>query len=339
MVISRVKRKFPVAIPLLILAVLTALLSFVGVIPSEWVETEYARSFFPPVSHMASFFADAVPFSWLDFWIVAAISVLVYSVWRRNWRLPLGVISLAYLVFFWGWGLNYHRTPLEARLGLKGAMYYSPEEVDQFTRDTAASLNRLWPSVIATTPDKVAQRAAARVRRVTRQIDGKGGWVAASRIKHSYLADWWFRMAGIDGVFNPFGHEPILVGGVPSFELPFLTAHELAHVQGIADEGDANFIAFLATVASNDPGFQYSGAFEMWVHLHGPVRLLDPGPRQDLQAFYERLRSQEVPQATRLQSAILDSHLRANGVREGLASYSRFVTLAIATRSRWNEFN
>jgi hypothetical protein len=115
-------------------------------------------------------------------------------------------------------------------------------------------------------------------------------------------------------------------------------AHELAHVHGIADEGDANFIAFLATVESNDAGFQYSGAFEMWLHLHGSANLLDPGPRRDLQTYYDRIRAQEVPGATRLQSAILDSHLRANGVHEGLASYSRFVTLAIATRSRWRDF-
>ncbi|HLQ78994.1 MAG TPA: DUF3810 family protein [Terriglobia bacterium] len=337
MVISRVKRKFPVAVPLLIAALLTVILSFVGVIPSRWVEKEYARLVFPTVSHMAGYFADAVPFSWLDFWIAASVVVLVYSLRHRNWRLPLGLVSLAYLIFFWGWGLNYHRTPLETRLGLKGAARVGPDEVDHFTLETADSLNRLWPMVSPASPDRVANMAAVRVRRVTRQIDGKS-WVAASRIKHSYLADWWFRMAGVDGVFNPFGHEPILAGGIPSFELPFLMAHELAHVQGIADEGDANFIAFLSTVESNDPGFQYSGAFEMWLHLHGPVRLLDPGPRRDLQTYYARLKSQQVPQVSQLQSAILDSHLRANGVREGLASYSRFVTLAIATRSHWNEF-
>jgi len=115
-------------------------------------------------------------------------------------------------------------------------------------------------------------------------------------------------------------------------------AHELAHVQGIADEGEANFVAYLACLESDRPEFQYSAAFEMWLHLAGPNSKLDPGPRRDLQTYYARIQSNEIPQVTRLQSAILDSHLKVFGVPEGIRSYSKIVTLAIATRDRWDEF-
>lgn len=181
------------------------------------------------------------------------------------------------------------------------------------------------------------REASARVRKVIAQIDGTD-WEAATRIKHSYPADLWFHAAGIDGVFNPLAHEPILVGGIPTFRLPFLMTHELAHVHGTADEGDANFVAFLATVGSDDPRFQYSAAFEMWLHLGGTADALDPGPRRDLQTFWDRIQAQEVPQVSRLQLALLDSHLKANGVHDGVKSYSKFVALAIATRSRWGDF-
>jgi hypothetical protein len=94
----------------------------------------------------------------------------------------------------------------------------------------------------------------------------------------------------------------------------------------------------MAGLESERAEFQYSAAFEMWLHLGGSIRLLDPGPRRDLQAYYSRLQADEIPQVTRLQSAILDSHLKANGVPNGIHSYSRIVTLAIATRDRWEEF-
>ncbi len=342
MVISRVKPKVPVAIFLAILAIVTAFLSGIGWLPSRLIESIYARRVFPTISHIAGSLADFVPFSWLDVWILVLLGVAVYSIRRRKWRLPVGLIALAYLIFFWGWGLNYHRVPLAARLGFQEVPSPSSEQRNQFVQETAESLNRLWPQLgmenpAGLTEADIASAADGRVRLVLSRIDG-GDWSAAKRIKHSVFADWWFRVAGIDGLFNPFAQEPILVSGILDFELPFLTAHELAHVHGIADEGDANFVAFLATVESPDVWFRYSGAFEMWVHLGGPVELLDPGPRRDLQAYYTRIRLQEIPRVARLQSRILDSHLKANGVENGIASYSQFVALAIATQDRWKEF-
>lgn len=345
MAISRVKRKLPIVGALGLLSVVTAVLSWARLFPSNWVENGYSRHLFPTISHIAGFMADAIGLSWMDLEILGLIAVLVVSVRRRSWRLPLGVMFGAYLIFFWGWGLNYHRLPLESRLGLVPMKSAEPvKEIDdtrlQWIADTATELNRLWPIAVplgSTSSDVLQGEASLRVRRVLHLIDGTD-WGAASRIKHSYLADWWFRSAGIEGVFNPYGHEPVVAGGLSDFELPFLTAHELAHVHGVADEGDANFIAFLAAVESDDPRFQYSAMFELWLHLGGPVALLDPGPVRDLQTYVARIRSQEIAQAARLQSAILDSHLKANGVREGTKSYSRLVALASATRSRWKDF-
>jgi len=336
---SRVKRKLPIIV-LTVAAGLTAISSWAGWFSPSLVENVYAHHTYPTISHIAKYFADAVGFSWLDVWLVLALAAVLFSLIRRNWRLPLTLICAGYLVFFWGWGLNYHRKPIQVRLGIEDAPQPTVQEVDQLTQETALALNRLWPVVAEADPpdaDTLARLASERVRRVVAHIDGQD-WSSASRIKHSYLANWWFRIAGIEGVFNPYGHEPVLVSGLAGFEKPFLMAHELAHVHGIADEGDANFVAYMAALESERPEFQYSAAFEMWLHLGGSIRRLDPGPRRDLQTYTDRLRADEIPQVTRLQTAILDSHLKANGVQGGIHSYSRIVTLAVATRERWEEF-
>jgi hypothetical protein len=341
MVISGVKRKFPIAIGLAGLAVATALGSWAMIFPPRLVERIYSRRLFPTISHIASWFADSIPFSWVDVWILLGVFTVVFSVRRKNWRLPLGLVSAVYLIFFWGWGLNYHRSPIETRMGLKAVPKPSKQEFNQFLAATTVAVNRLWEAADQQNSRKdsasMELEASSRVREVVAQIDGTD-WAAATRIKHSYPADLWFHAAGIDGVFNPIGHEPVLVSGIPEFRRPFVMTHELAHVHGIASEGDANFVAFLASMASKDPRFQYSAAFEMWLHLGGSGAGLDPGPRRDLQSFIDLIRTQEIPQISRLQSAILDSHLKANGIQEGVQSYSKFVALAIATRDRWGNF-
>ncbi len=324
------------------MAIATALLSWAMPFPPSLVESVYSRRVFPSISHIAGWFADSIPFSWTDVWILLGVFTVVFSLYRKNWRLPLGLASGVYLVFFWGWGLNYHRPPIEIRMGLKGVPKPSKQEFSQFLVATTLAVNRLWTEVAEQQPNRensesMERAASSRVRQVLAQIDGTD-WEAATRIKHSFPADLWFHAAGIDGVFNPVGHEPILVSGIPNFRLPFVMTHELAHVHGIADEGDANFVAFLASLGSDDPRFQYSAAFEMWLHLGDSADNLDPGPRRDLQIYLDRIVSQEIPQVSRIQSALLDSHLKANGIQEGVRSYSKFVALAIATRERWGNF-
>src|SRR5712671_942396 len=214
MVISGVKRKFPVAVVLAGLAVVTALSSWAMPFPPSLVESVYSRRVFPTVSHIAGWFADSIPFSWTDVWILLGVFTVVFSFRRRNWRLPLGLVSAVYLIFFWGWGLNYHRSPIETRMGLKVVPKPSKEEFIQFRTATTLAVNRLWTEVAEQKTDpqnsaSMEQEASSRVRQVVAQIDGTD-WEAATRNKRSYPADLWFHAAGIDGVFNPIGHEPIL---------------------------------------------------------------------------------------------------------------------------------
>ena len=342
MAISGVKRKFPVAIILGGLACLTALIPWALPLPERTVEYFYSRRVFPTISHIAGRIADFLLVVWMDVWIVAGLLILLYSLRRRNWRLPLGIASAVYLIFFWGWGLNYHRLPIEFRLGLGEVSNPSMEEFSRFSATTTSAVNRLWPAasrqeLTEASSEAIAREAARRVRQVILEIDGTE-WEGASRIKHSYLADLWLHAAGIDGIFSPLPHEPLLAGGISSVERPFLAAHELAHVYGIADEGDANFVAFLATVGSEDILFQYSVAFETCMRLGSSPEMLDPGPRRDLQMVFDRIRSQEIALVSNFQTALLDSHLKANGVPSGVKSYSRYINLAIATRSRWGNF-
>ncbi len=334
-----VKHKLPFSAMLPGLALATFLASWAGLFPSRIVERVFSRGVFPAMSHVFGIVADAVPFSWLDVWILAVVAFVVYGLRKKRWMFLAGVASFFYLWFFWTWGLNYHRLPLAERMHL-ATDGMTDLQLMQFAETAAGEINRLWaPS--SQTPlsrTEIARMAAKRVERVVWRIDGKD-WRAANRVKRSILADQWYKIAGIDGMFNPFGHEPLVIGGAYPFELPFLMSHELAHVRGIANEGEANLIALLATVASEDRLFQYSGWLYLWGYLpRYPQIKLDAGPKADLRAIALRLRAHEIPVASEVQSAILDAHLKANAVPAGLQSYSEFVAAALASQPRWQNF-
>jgi len=336
MAILRVKQKFRPSTAAAVLAAGTFAASWAGVFPSRWVESTYAGGLFPTISHMAGLVSDAVPFSLLDLAIAAAVALAAYGIRARKGRILVAALSGAYLWFFWTWGLNYHRMPLETKLALDRRSV-SRGDVEALARTAAAELNRLWPAVSNERWDKraVAESAAARVRAVVSKIHDRD-WPAAGRVKRSIFAEGWFRIAGVDGMFNPFGHEPVVASGLLGFELPFVISHEFAHVRGVPDEGDANLLALFATATSEAPSFQYSGWFHLWLYLRDPERdeWLAQGPRRDLALFFERARSQQIPWVSRLQATILDWHLRAHDVGDGVRSYSRFVTLAVAARRR-----
>lgn len=322
------------------LALLTFIFSWLGAYPASWVETLYAHRIFPVISLWAGRFADSVSFAWLDPAIALALFGLVVLVRKRRWMWLVNSVACLYLIFFWFWGLNYHRQPLSSKLHSDPADG-RPEVIEALSRRAASEMNRLYPKKESQAYDESLTRAEAakRVQRVVAIIDG-ANWSAAHRIKRSWFAGSWMRAAGVDGVFNPFAHEPIVIGSLLDVERPFIISHELAHVRGYPDEGDANVIAVFATLMSDDDRFQYSGWLNLWLYLRtrDRDRLLDAGPRQDLQRIFARARAEEIPWINDFQRALLDWFLKANDIGQGVRSYSQVVVLAAATQPSWDRF-
>src|SRR5438094_4100991 len=277
-------------------AVLTFMASWAGIFPSTVVEKWYARGIFPIISELAEKVADAVSFSWLDVLIPAVLVSVIMLLRRRQWAGLLNLVAGAYLIFFWSWALNYHRLPLASKLEVDASKTHS-DAIQEFAVHAAAEINRLYGEKEKQPYDDNAAReeAVRRVEHVVRIIDGED-WDAAHRIKVSRISNVWFRAAGVDGMFNPAGHEPVISATVLDIERPFVMSHELAHVRGYPDEGDANVIAAFATLMSSKPDFQYSGWLSLWLYLRNRDldKLLDPGPRSDLRRIFDRARAEQV---------------------------------------------
>jgi len=339
---DRVKRKLNFTIPafLIVLAAGSFAASWAGWFPAQVVENLYARRIYPLISSSMGRVASAIGLSWLDLGIPCLLLGISYMAHRRKWLQMAGLIACGYLFFFWGWGLNYHRAPLVTKVDFASERV-TDQSVDALARESVSQLNALYQTQQTTFVNAEALRAEAglRVEAVVRELDGVSG-TSIPRIKTSRILNPFFRMAGVDGMFNPFGHEALVVDTLLPFERPMIVMHEIAHVLGYPNEGDANFVALMAAVNSSSPTVQYSGWLFLWLYLRssGLDELLEEGPRRDLAAISERMRRYRIDWVNRTQTRALDLYLKANRVEGGVRSYAQIVTLAVGTRPSWERF-
>lgn len=146
---------------------------------------------------------------------------------------------------------------------------------------------------------------------------------------------------------------------------PATMCHELAHIRGYIYEDEANFIAFLACVESDDVAFQYSGYLSVLNYVANDLyktRLADPEsyaaareavrPLQVLQqvrednifvteAEWERINGKAVVDTETVDSVtdtLTDASLKLNGVSDGMISYNRVVELLLQWYGQQREY-
>jgi hypothetical protein len=161
-----------------------------------------------------------------------------------------------------------------------------------------------------------------------------------SRVKPVLLSEVMSHMH-ITGVYSFFTGEANVNVNFPDYTIPYTAAHELAHQRGIAREDEANFVAFLVCIGSDDPYIRYCGylnAYEyvanaLWsadkelyykaaARLNGEVKA-EMAAYND---FYDRYRDSAV---SNVSGTINDSYLQSQGT-PGTVSYGMVVDLTVA---------
>jgi len=317
-------------------------------LPRSFVERWYANGFYPLTQPLITGLSNAVPIALFDVLLIAA---LVWYVWRfaadltaRSSRWPglvlraIGRLLTAgaalYLAFLVCWGLNYRRVPLRERLA-----FDADRAAGSRARDVALAavdqVNNLYDAAHAA---DAAFRPAALVE----------AFVAAERdlgVRRATVPAWpkrtlldrYFRLAGIDGMTDPYFLETLVASNLLPFERPFVIAHEWGHLAGFADESEASFVGWLVCLRGAREA-QYSG----WLFLYSEIAAglgradlrdvsarLDSGPRGDLRAVAARIHAQVSPVVSTGSWRLYDRYLKANRVEAGMRSYDEFVRLVL----------
>ena len=175
------------------------------------------------------------------------------------------------------------------------------------------------------------------------------------RPKAMFFSDFMCQMY-MCGYYFPFSMEANYNDVMGIMKKPATMCHELAHIRGYIYEDEANFIAFLACVESDDATFQYSGYLSVLNYVANDLyktRLADPEsyaaareavrPLQVLQqvqednifvsdAEWERINGKAVVDTETVDSVsdtLTNASLKLNGVSDGMVSYNRVVELLL----------
>jgi hypothetical protein len=335
---------------------------------SSFIERIYSRGVFVAFRWIWDFTFGWSPLGWL-YIFVGGIAVLIGSrLIRRCGRArcgskapfleKLGRVCLAaagwagrlVFCFYLLWGFNYGRLGLAKQMGLDpGPMTRAELAAEAAWASTMAAEAR---AAVRGASGAVLGRAAlapgleSTLRTSMTKVLRGAGLPAPGRVRvRRFHPGGWLMRFSSTGVYIPYCGEGYAAGNLLPFETPFTLAHEMAHGFGIADEGEAGFLAFLTCLAADDPVIRYSGYAGYWDYAAGELARADraafdaiweslpPGMKADLRAA-ERNAARYRGVIEKASRRIYSKYLKAQGIDEGLRSYSQLVGLVRAWKKK-----
>ncbi|MGN1346945.1 MAG: DUF3810 domain-containing protein, partial [Eubacteriales bacterium] len=267
-----------------------------------------------------------------------------------------GILSVLVLVgslFVFTFGAGYRVPTLDKKLGLE-RQKVSAEELAETMNLVIDRLNELAPYVTYVT-DRGSVRPYTHEETVKLCLESYAGLSEQysflqklnAPVKQIMLSDY-MTYTHISGVYTFFTGEANLNTNYPYFVNVFTTAHEMAHQRGIARENEANFMAYLVCIRSDDPYMQYSGYLNMYEYLASPlysasptlyrqtVGRLDRMVQYDLLCYSNFFDQYRDNAAADVSDAVNNTYLILQGT-EGSRSYGMVVDLAVAYHKNGNE--
>ena len=157
-----------------------------------------------------------------------------------------------------------------------------------------------------------------------------------------------FSQQYIAGYYFPFSMEANYNNIMYIANYPATLCHELAHLRGYIYEDEANFISYLACIQSENKFFQYSGYLSVLFYLDNDLwdavgldrYMQEPGILEQVyddniflkQEVWDRIEEEAVidtETVNEISDEFTDTVLKANGVEDGMISYSRVVELLL----------
>ncbi len=356
-------RRELIRLPWLLLIPLGLLLPKLAANHPDWIERWFSNGLYPVVHGVLGFISSAVPFSIAEFILYALIIgiplLLIIQVYQtvKKRRAPVQllrtVISLCIIAgvlinaMYLCWGLNYARPQLKTLLGLD--VHERPAgQLIELSHTLADKANELRVHLREDEAGVFIYRTGLNdmlksIPSAYTALAAKEGLFQNVRIyaPKYVLASEALSWAGISGIFIPFTAESNVNVHEPPLLTPTCAAHECAHAAGIARENEANFVGYLACMASGDMDLQYSAVMLALINCGNQVHALDKeayrelyarysdGVKRDLIAYSAYWDAYEGP-VQEAMTEMNDGYLKHNQQESGVKSYGEMVDLLLA---------
>jgi len=285
--------------------------------------------------------------------IIVTIIVIANKYYADSWRnvgvfclTMLSILSLFFVCYVFTLGTGYQGTTLDQKLNID-KQEVSAEELEFTTEIMVQKITELSGnvtygadgfSVMPYSYSEMVDKLLDAYEKTEEQYDFiKSFRCPVKTVMHS--EPWTY--THITGVYSYFTGEANINVNMPDYTLPFTAAHELAHQRGITREDEANFVAYLVCMNSDDTYIRYSAYLNMFEYLAGPMYSADSKAYSTLYGklpnsvkieeisyseFFSKYRQTVV---SKVSETINDTYLKINGT-EGTKSYGMVVDLCVA---------
>ena len=306
---------------------------------AEW----YSVNIYSVITGTIGRLTGAVPFSVAEAAVCLLPLIIMVDIVRCRKRLRTAfmhivlIVSVLFFLYAANCGINYHRNTFVDQEVLSNAKF-TEDQLADFCEYIVDRLNECESSSEYPQGKGLSDAARISMNKLSEDYPSLRGYYPYP--KQFTLLSLVFSSMGVSGIYSPFTVEANINGEMPGMEKPFTSCHELSHLRGYMNEGEANYIGWLACIGSDDPSFNRSGWLIAWMHAGGALRRIDP-------ERYERLReslpsyavseieenslfwSSHETKASEVQDRVNDAYLKANDQKDGIQSYGMLTTLML----------
>lgn len=328
-----------------------------------WVERYYVSLIYPNIAEFFSNIFDRLSFSLTEIvlilaivWIVLRTLVFILRFFRflfslftqqkRNFKTDLDRYlfgffifgTILFIFFYLSWGINYFRSPIEEKLSFlsnKSSQEHFSEVLNSLI-DSANQRVDAYPISI----EEIESHLSETMPTLIKEIEGNTIPIRIGKQTKTFFWNELLDQTLIQGFVNPIFQELHYNSSLTPEEISFTMAHERAHLYGYTQEGEANFLGYLACIRSKNRFVQFSGLvmairyflFDLYYRLEqeekeeyqGFIRKLDP----EIVSIYQKITERQKKYRGRIskwQSQVNNFYLKANQVPGGIKNYSKIV--------------
>lgn len=356
----KLKRNF-----LLLLFPISLILIFIARKSSFFAEKIYALHIYRWLSQILSTITGIIPVSLAELIIIIIPILLIILIYRfigrilkdkNNWKEHVGkaIINIlcmgSVLLFSFTMlgGLNYYRYSfcVYSNLDVRES---SIEELFEMTKELAYQANDLRSKIpqedekgifkLSMSKYELAKEADLAMRRLSNEYPVLSGRYGSPK---PVLLSSLMSYTETTGIFIPFTMEANVNVDIPDYSIPSTMMHELAHLRGFMREDEANFIAYLAGMASGNVELMYSSTmlalissgnalYKQNTDMYFEVRnIYSEGVIKDIRANSEYWAKYEDTVVSTVSNKLNDTYLKVNAQSDGVKSYGRMVDLLLA---------
>lgn len=280
--------------------------------------------------------------------VLTFLLTLTLVIWKKKSIIRyigwvLAIVSLGWCAHTAIYGLNFYASKLSQDIRLE-KVEIQQEDLENaliYFRDRANALAASLPrdengNLIYDDFDILAQNAGNGYKNLT--LEGYSVFAGSALPPKRLMWSGLYSAMGICGVSMALTGEASVNPDIPNMSIPFVMCHEMAHRMCIALEDDANFAAFLACQANEDPQFVYSAYYMAYRYCYNALAKADRAALKEIHAgvsdlfrrdlrFYDDFFAKEKKQAaTTVANTANNAYIQASGDKSGTASYGMVAT-------------